>query len=62
MGSILEILQAEFHAALSLTEKSISRAYQFPEAKNLIKVAIGMRRSGKTYFLFQTIRELLSEK
>lgn len=62
MESILQTLQAEFHTALSLTEKSTPRAYKFPEAKNLIKVAVGMRRSGKTYFLFQTIRELLSEK
>lgn len=62
MELILQTLQAEFHSTLSLTEKSTPRAYKFPEAKTLIKVAIGMRRSGKTYFLFQTIRELLSEK
>ena len=58
--TILQTLQEEFHLALSLTENSTLRAYQFPEAKNLIKVAIGMRRSGKTYFLYQTIRKLLS--
>src|SRR5580704_5455998 len=62
MESILQTLQEEFHSALASTEKSNRRIYQFPEAKNFIKVAIGMRRSGKTYFLFQTIRELLSEK
>lgn len=28
----------------------------------MIKVAIGMRRSGKTYFLFQTVRDLLAKK
>src|SRR5690242_15167600 len=61
MESILQTLQEEFHAALSLTEKSTPRVYKFPEAENLIKVAVGMRRSGKTYFLFQTIRGLLSE-
>jgi predicted AAA+ superfamily ATPase len=61
MPSILETLQEEFRSTLSLTEKSTPRAYRFPEAKNLIKVAVGMRRSGKTYFLFQTIRELISE-
>lgn len=58
---ILSTLQEEFRAALKLTEKSTPRACQFPEAKNMIKVAIGMRRAGKTYFLFQTIRELLKE-
>lgn len=58
---ILETLQEEFQTALALTAKSVHRNYKFPEAKNVIKVAVGMRRSGKTYFLFQTIRELLSE-
>lgn len=62
MEFILQTLQAEFQSALSLTEKSTPRAYKFPEARNLIKVAVGMRRSGKTYFLFQTIRELISDK
>lgn len=61
MSSIVETLQEEFHAALAATQKSVPRAYKFPEAKNIIKVAVGMRRSGKTYFLFQVIRELLSE-
>ena len=61
MKAILETLQEEFQTAIKLTENSIPRHYKFPEAKNIIKVAIGMRRSGKTYFLFQTIRQLLSE-
>lgn len=61
MQPIVETLQEEFRAALALTEKSTPRSYQFPEAKNIIKVAVGMRRSGKTFFLFQTIRKLLSE-
>jgi len=58
---ILKTLQEEFQTALALTTDSIHRNYKFPEAKSLIKVAVGMRRSGKTYFLFQTIRKLLSE-
>lgn len=58
--TILETLQAEFHATLEATRSSTLRAYQFPEASSLIKVAIGMRRSGKTYFLLQTVRELLA--
>lgn len=61
MDAILQTLQAEFHTTLAATENSIPRSYRFPQASNLIKVAVGMRRSGKTYFLFQTIRELLSE-
>ncbi len=61
MERILQTIQEEFHAALALTEKSVPRTYSFPQARRLIKVAIGMRRSGKTYFLFQTIRSLLAE-
>jgi len=61
MQPILETLREEFQAALGLTEKSIVRHYKFPESKNIIKVAVGMRRTGKTYFLFQTVRQLLSE-
>lgn len=61
MDNILQILQAEFRLSLKKTEKSVKRLYQFPEAKNLVKVAVGIRRSGKTYFLFQTMRELFSQ-
>ncbi|NNM43009.1 MAG: ATP-binding protein [Chlamydiae bacterium] len=61
METILQTLQEEFRASIVLTNKSTLRDYKFPEAKNLIKVAVGMRRSGKTYFLFQTIRKLLSD-
>lgn len=60
MEKILEILQEEFREQLKSTSHSIVRDYRFPEAKNLAKVAIGIRRSGKTYFLFQTMRELIS--
>ncbi|HXF29558.1 MAG TPA: AAA family ATPase, partial [Chlamydiales bacterium] len=61
MQAIVQTLQEEFRAALATTAHSTPRNYSFPEAKNIIKVAVGMRRSGKTYFLFQTIRKLLSE-
>ena len=58
---VIQILQEEFRNALPRTSGSVPRRYKFPEARNVIKVAVGMRRSGKTYFLFQTARELLSE-
>lgn len=61
MEQFLQILLEEFRNALAVTEKSVHRHYKFPEAKNMIKVAVGMRRCGKTYFLFQTMRELLSQ-
>ncbi len=61
MESILQTLQDEFKETLDLTKNSTHRDYKFHEARNIIKVAIGMRRSGKTYFLYQTIRKLVSE-
>ncbi|MFI5333879.1 MAG: ATP-binding protein [Chlamydiales bacterium] len=60
-GKVIQTLHEEFLAALARTENSTPRNYQFPEAKNLIKIAVGMRRSGKTYFLYQTIRKLIKE-
>lgn len=59
MQGILQTLQEEFRAALASVNKSVPRQYLFPGASNVIKVAVGMRRSGKTYFLFQTIQQLL---
>lgn len=61
MEQFLQILQEEFRNSLHKTANSTLRHYQFPEAQNLAKVAVGIRRSGKTYFLFQTIRELISQ-
>lgn len=61
MESFLQILQEEFRTSLSKTAHSTVRHYQFPEAKDLAKVAVGVRRSGKTYFLFQTMRTLISQ-
>jgi uncharacterized protein len=58
----LQILQEEFRISLAKTANSVIRNYQFPVAQNLAKVAIGIRRSGKTYFLFQTMRELISQQ
>lgn len=61
METILQTLQEEFKTTLASAEASTPRNYKFPEATNIIKVAIGMRRSGKTTFLFQTIHKLLAE-
>ena len=61
MEKILQILQEEFRALLGKTINSNLRDYRFPQVKNLAKVAVGIRRSGKTYFLFQTMRELISQ-
>lgn len=58
MLQLLEtLLEESFDAWLGT--KGTRRQCQFPEAKEMIKVAIGMRRTGKSYFLYQTIQDLL---
>jgi len=59
MKEILATLLEEAFAIVERARKGMKRELEFPKAKNMIKVAIGMRRSGKTYFLYQTINELL---
>lgn len=61
MPHILPTLLEEFQATLALTKDSVQRHFSFPRAEKMIKVAMGMRRSGKTYFIFQTIRDLVSQ-
>ena len=60
--SLLQILLGEFHDKLKRLEDLVIRDIQFPEAPNKIKVAIGMRRAGKTYFIYQNILQLLKDK
>jgi len=60
--SLFETLLEEFHASLSKMQVSVPRRYSFPDTDKMIKVAIGMRRTGKTYFLYQVIHELLAKK
>lgn len=62
MNNLLKTLIEEFRETLKNTQKSTRRIYSFPTAENMIKVAVGMRRSGKTYFLYQTIRDLVDTK
>ncbi|MBI5448356.1 MAG: ATP-binding protein [Gammaproteobacteria bacterium] len=61
MSHLLETLLEEAFATVRRTQNSLQRHYQFPKADNMIKVAVGMRRTGKTYFLYQTINQLLQE-
>ena len=56
---LLPVLLAEFHEKLNSLHHLVPRMATFPEADNKIKVAIGMRRTGKTYFIFQKILSLL---
>lgn len=62
MSNLLNTLLFEFKEKLIATEKSWHRDASFPEVPEKIKVALGMRRSGKTYFLLQTIAKLINEQ
>lgn len=58
---IIQILLGEFHDKLARIADLVVRDAEFPDAPNKIKVAIGIRRSGKTYFLYQYILNLLKQ-
>lgn len=59
--TLLQILLGEFRDKLNLFRNLVVRDAHFPHAPNKIKVAIGMRRAGKTYFLFQQILQMIKE-
>lgn len=58
--SILQILLGEFYDKLKRIQNLVARDIQFPDAPNKIKVAIGMRRVGKTYFLYDQILKMVN--
>lgn len=58
---LLEVILEEFQNKLKQLKSLVERETQFPEAPNKIKVAIGMRRVGKTYFVYQKILKLIDE-
>ncbi|HBI21977.1 MAG TPA: ATPase [Legionella sp.] len=59
--ALTELLLAEFHSKLQLLHDLVPRQALFPDIKNKINVAIGMRRTGKTYFIFQKIARLIKD-
>lgn len=59
MDKILRVLLEEFRELLPGTENSVKRDLIFPDVTGMINVAIGMRRVGKSYLIFQKIRALL---
>ena len=59
--AVLQILLGEFHDKLSRLDEMVERDVRFPVAPNKVKVAIGMRRAGKTYVIYQHILKLLQE-
>ena len=60
LASLLPTLMEEAKEAL---EKTIyPRDLHFPDLPNKILVAIGMRRSGKTFFLYREMQKLLGNR
>jgi len=59
MKELIQILQEEFHEKIRDFVDGVEREAQFPIEANKIKVAIGMRRTGKTFFLLQKAKALI---
>jgi len=58
---LLQTLLEEFRERMKTFTGGILRDVKFSDLSNKISVAIGMRRTGKTYLLFQTIQALLKD-
>lgn len=56
---ILDVLRGEFFDKVDKLSNLVRREVCFPNAPGVIKIAIGMRRTGKTTFLYQHIQDLL---
>ncbi|GJM07479.1 MAG: ATPase [marine bacterium B5-7] len=61
MKKLLSTLLHEAFDEIEQARKGIPRSIRFPQSDQIIKVAIGMRRSGKTYTLYQQIHHLLDQ-
>lgn len=61
MLDLIKTLHQELIDRLSEIKGNIKRDFNFIEIKNKISIAIGMRRTGKTYLMFQKIQELISQ-
>ena len=61
MREIIETLMEETFELIQRAKDSTTRQAHFPQTDQMIKVAIGMRRSGKSYFLYQQINQLITQ-
>ncbi len=59
MNKLIQILTEEFQTRVNTFTDGVERDIHFPEIPNKVMVAIGMRRTGKTYLLWQIITKLL---
>lgn len=61
MSETLITLLNESFDAIEQARASVARSIRFPQTDLMIRVAVGMRRAGKTYTLYQRINELLDQ-
>lgn len=61
MFELIKTIHQELTDKLQELDGAVQRDIQFIEIKGKISVAIGMRRTGKTYLMLQKINELLSQ-
>ncbi|MBI4356336.1 MAG: ATP-binding protein [Gammaproteobacteria bacterium] len=59
---ILSTVLNEFHEKLKRMSDGVAREISVTEMPHKIRVIMGMRRTGKTYFLYQQIKNLLRQK
>lgn len=60
LTELLENLSIELQDKLAGMDGNVQREQRFPDNAQKIKVAIGIRRSGKTFLCLQTIKEYLN--
>lgn len=58
---LLSTMLEDNFAVIEVARAYVKRPFQFDKAENMIKVAIGVRRCGKTIFLYQMINALLDQ-
>lgn len=61
MRMLIQDILEEFHAKIAELNHPVPRDTSLPDITNKIKVIIGMRRTGKTYFLLQKIKQLIAQ-
>lgn len=61
MTELLNLIREELLLKINRLSNIISRKMHIPEMPHKIKVIIGMRRTGKTYYLLDKIKQLLKE-
>ena len=58
---IIRTLIGEFQDKLARLGSLVEREAKFPDAPGKIKIAMGMRRAGKTFFIYQHILKIIEQ-